>query len=80
MSRTNLDDKAKLKLYFFKAFHFLLTCGLFYVVWLQFRYGKVPQVRSLGFRYNYLVTAGFALLLGLFTGCPADLPQQPKAG
>lgn len=66
MNRTYLDDKAKLKLYFFKASHYLLACGLFYVVWLQFRYGKFPQEKDIGFRYNYLVTAGFALLLGLF--------------
>ena len=60
------DYRAKTKLFLFKVFHYALTCGLFFAVWLRFRYGRALPTQDVGFRYNYLVTAGFAAILVLF--------------
>ena len=66
MAQKQKDYHAKTRLFLFKAFHFVLTCGLFFAVWLRFRYGEILPVQDAGFRYNYLVTAGFAAILALF--------------
>ena len=48
-----------------KAVHFVLSCGLFFVFWLLFRFGKL-QFGGYGYRYNYFVTALYASLLFFF--------------
>ena len=56
----------KIKLFIFKAAHFLLTVILFYFTFLIFRYNEFPLVKDVGFRYNYFVTGGFILALLFF--------------
>ena len=66
MLKSDGDYLVKIKMFCLKALHFIFTCVLFYIVWLNFRYNEFPQVKDVGFRYNYLVTAGFAVLLAFF--------------
>ena len=47
------------------AVHFLLSCGLFFVFWLLFRYGSL-KTGGYGYRYNYYITALYAFLLFFF--------------
>lgn len=49
-----------------KIVHFLASVALFYVVWLLFRYGKIPVEKERGFRYNYLITVAYFVLLYCF--------------
>ena len=49
-----------------KIFHFVISILLFYLFWLLFRYNEFPQVKDVGFRYNYIVLTGFAVLLLFF--------------
>lgn len=70
MQRTE-TDMAKIRMFCVKTIHFLLTCGLFFAGWLLFRYHGFSQIkdagfRYAGFRYDYIVTAGFSVLLVFF--------------
>ena len=56
----------KTKMFIFKSIHFLITVALFYGAWILFRYSDISVVRSVGFRYNYFITLGFAVLLAFF--------------
>ena len=49
-----------------KLAHYLLTLLLFYVTWLLFRYGKLTGINRYGYRYNYFVAAGYAVLVFFF--------------
>lgn len=60
------DYQMKTKMFFFKTVHFLITIALFYGAWLFFRYNELPQVKDVGFRYNYLVAGSFAVMVGFF--------------
>lgn len=62
--RTDYSKKGRMTA--FKTLHYILVIGLFYLFWILFRYNEFPQVKSTGFRYNYLVTLGFAILLVFF--------------
>ena len=66
MVKSDSDYLVKLEMFCVKALHYILTCVLFYIVWLNFRYNEFPQVKDVGFRYNYLVAAAFAALLAFF--------------
>ena len=64
MSKRN--EQNKLKLLVVKLIHFLLSIGLFYLSWLLFRYGKLTPEQSTGFRYNFYVAIGYAVVLFWF--------------
>lgn len=56
----------RIKLFFVKAIHFFVIIMLFYWTFLYFRYREFPLIKDTGFRYNYLVTMGFSVLLLFF--------------
>ena len=56
----------RVKLFIIKGIHLLLIILLFYWTFLLFRYREFPSVKDIGFRYNYLATAGFAVFLLFF--------------
>ena len=66
MKDTKTDYAMKVKMFCVKMFHFVISLLLFYLFWLLFRYNEFPQVKDVGFRYNYIVLAGFAVLLLFF--------------
>ena len=49
-----------------KYLHWLVTVGIFFVFWLQFRYPEHDLHFSRAFRYNIFITLGFGVLLGWF--------------
>lgn len=49
-----------------KLLHIAVTIVIFYYSWLFFRYGGFIQSHGSGFRYNYYITAGFAVLVLFF--------------
>ena len=61
-------EKNNVKMLFFKCTHYLLDIILFFLAFLWFRYGtfKFEGFELIGFRYNYFVTIGYALLLYWF--------------
>ena len=50
-----------------KMVHFIISIAVFYLFWLLFRYGRIPQERGTGYRYNYFVVIGFSVLLLFFS-------------
>ena len=56
----------RFKMFAVKLMHYVVCIALFYGTWLLFRYGRLAGMRDNGFRYNYYVTAGFAVLLIFF--------------
>ena len=62
----NHYEKNTYKLLFVKLLHLFVSVALFYAAWLCFRYGELPVTDMTGFRYNYLVAAGYGVLLFWF--------------
>lgn len=62
----NNDYMMKTKQFIVKTMHFLFTVGLFYLMFLLFRYGTLSGIEDVGFRYNYIVTGAFAILVAFF--------------
>ena len=60
------DYMMKTKQFIVKSIHFFFTVGLFYLMFVIFRYGKLSGIQDVGFRYNYIVTGGFAILVAFF--------------
>ena len=60
------DYMMKTKQFIVKSVHFVLTLVLFYLMFLLFRYGTTEGIEDVGFRYNYIVTAGFGVLVAFF--------------
>ena len=60
------DYIMKTKQFIVKTIHYLITVGLFYLMFLMFRYGTLSGIEDVGFRYNYIVTGGFAILVAFF--------------
>lgn len=62
------DYVVKVKLFAVKSLQFLLTLVLFYFAWLFFRYDHYDflQIKDVGFRYNYIVSGGFGILIIFF--------------
>ena len=56
----------KIKLLAIKLLHFILTIALFCVAWILFRYHGFHITREIGFRYNYFVVLGYAVILFFF--------------
>ena len=60
------DHTMKIKQFIMKLFHFLVSVGLFYLMFLLFRYEKLTGIVDVGFRYNYIVTGAFAVMITFF--------------
>ena len=60
------DYMMKTKQFIVKTIHFLITLGLFYLMFLFFRYGTISGIKDVGFRYNHIVTGAFAILVWFF--------------
>ena len=56
-------EKNTYKMLFVKAYRFVLDIMLFYIAWILFRYGKLFGMDGYGFRYNYFITIGYAVIL-----------------
>lgn len=50
-----------------KFVHFFLDILLFFIAWILFRYGSFNEIDPVGFRYNYIVSVGYAVLLYWFS-------------
>lgn len=59
------EYRRQLKMAILKAGHFCASFMLFFFCWLLFRYGRLV-FSGYGYRYNYYVTALYALLLFFF--------------
>ncbi len=53
----------KFRLTFVKTYRFVFDILLFYIAWILFRYGRLFDLNPYGFRYNYYVTIGYAVIL-----------------
>ncbi len=60
------DYMMKTKMFGVKTVHFAVTIVLFFIMFIFFRYGKLTGIIDVGFRYNYLVAFGFAIITGFF--------------
>ena len=60
------DYAMKFKLFIVKTIHFVITLILFFAMFLLFRYKTISGIQDVGFRYNYIVTAGFGILFAFF--------------
>ena len=60
------DYVMKTKLFIVKTIHFVITLVLFFTMFLLFRYSTISGIQDVGFRYNYIVTAGFGILFAFF--------------
>ena len=49
-----------------KLIHIALSAALFFVFWMLFRYHALTGIDKYGFRYNYIVAAGYGALLYWF--------------
>ncbi len=58
--------KNKYRLTFVKMYRFVFDIFLFYLAWIYFRYGSFFDLPARGFRYNYFVTIGYAVILYWF--------------
>lgn len=58
--------KNKYRMTFVKLYRFLFDIVLFYLAWIWFRYGRFSDLSDNGFRYNYFVTIGYAVILYWF--------------
>ena len=59
-----INETIKIRL--IKTLHFLLVLASFYVFWLLFRYKSFIFVHTKGFRYNYFVAVGYAVIILFF--------------
>lgn len=59
-------EKNAYKMVVVQLYRFVLDILLFYLAWMLFRYGKLFGMNGRGFRYNYFVTAGYAVILYWF--------------
>ena len=66
MEWTNERNLKQLYASLIKLFHFTCSIALFYVFWLLFRYGSLYGIEDVGYRYNFLVTAGYGVCLLFF--------------
>ena len=60
-------EKNNYKMLFVKLYRISLDIMLFYLAWIYFRYGRFNDFDGRGFRYNYFVTIGYAVVLFWFT-------------
>ena len=60
---TNEKNMKQLYISLIKLLHFASSIVIFHAFWLLFRYGGFTGNNDVGYRYNYLVTAGYGLSL-----------------
>ena len=60
------DYMMKIKMFFYKVLHFVVSIALFFGAWTLFRYGGIPVDKDVAYRYNYFVTIFYAVLLLFF--------------
>lgn len=60
--KKNIND---IKVFVLKLTHYVISITIFFFFWLLFRYGEIT-FQGYGFRYNYYVTVGYAVILLLF--------------
>lgn len=58
--------KNKYRLALVKLYRYIFDILLFYIALIWFRYGQLTNLPEVGFRYNYYVTIGYAVLLVYF--------------
>ena len=63
---TTRKDVDGLKFLVVKSIHFVISILSFYVFFLLFRYGKISEMNTYGFRYHYFATLGYGVLLYFF--------------
>ena len=64
--RIKAEQRNQMVIMWVKLIHFCLTLALFYVFWMLFRYHGFHVANRYGFRYNYYILAGYAVLLLFF--------------
>ena len=64
--KSNEEYSKQLRLTGNKLVHFLVTLVIFYVFWLLFRYGTLVPMKNVGYRYNYFIVIGYAIVLFFF--------------
>ena len=64
--RLQIEQRKQLCITVIKLLHYILTITVFYCFWTLFRYGHMSPERDVGFRYNYLITIGFAVVFFFF--------------
>jgi len=65
-SITSVAFQKKLKLLGLKLLHLAVTVVLFAVAWIRFRYHGKADWTDVGFRYNYFILFGYAVVLFFF--------------
>lgn len=60
------SEKNNIKMLLIKCTHYLFDIILFFYAFLWFRYNSFTEFDVVGFRYNYFVTIGYALILYFF--------------
>ena len=58
--------KKSIKMFLIKALHFIVSVGLFILFFIFFRYGRLTDLESWNFRYNYYVMIAYAVFLLFF--------------
>ena len=61
------DYMMKTKQFIAKSIHFLISLGLFFWAWRLFCRYEIPTENDIASRYNYIVTAGFGILVLFFS-------------
>lgn len=61
-----MEDRNAFNLLVLKLIHFLISASLFYIFFLLFRYGRLSNLNTYGFRYNYYVAVGYCIVLLFF--------------
>ena len=60
------EQRKQARLVISKILHTTITLVIFYCFWLLFRYGEIPTVKAIGYRYNYFVLIGYGVILFFF--------------
>ena len=66
LNKSQEEYLRQLKTTVIKLIHLLLSVGIFYIFWLLFRFGHLSPTKDAGFRYNYLTTIGYGVILFFF--------------
>ena len=60
------ERRKQVRLVISKILHTTIALVIFYCFWLLFRYGEIPTVKAIGYRYNYFVLIGYGVILFFF--------------
>lgn len=64
--RQVVSDRSNIIMVLLKSVHLAIDLVLFFFAFTWFRYGSITGFDSVGFRYNYFVTFGYAFLICYF--------------